>query len=306
VANRHFGNIGDIWKHLPLAEILAIEKPARYWESHAGSAQYALTHSAARDYGVFCLISHAADSLAVASSSFLCLLDGLRTGRGRLATYPGSPRIAMELLGKRTKYLFCDIDGRSLATIKLAARRLAINPKKIVCVKGDGVGAVLEAAERLRPLSLKRTLVLVDPCAGDAPFARREGRPSPMDLFSRLASLGAKSILWYSFDSRSEKRAAWRSIRASLAGHGVDARASGLWCGEIGLKEIDCDDLGTNPGVRGCGILCANLGRASISASSRLGYDLARLYADASFPGGMSGALAFRGIDLDVAVLDNG
>lgn len=306
MANRHFGNIGDIWKHLPLAEILAIEKPARYWESHAGSAQYPLTDSAARGYGVFRLVAHAADSLAVASSSFLCLLDGLRTGRGRLTTYPGSPRIAMEILGRRTKYLFCDIDGRSLGTIKRTAGRLAIAPGNVTCVRRDGVEAVLGAAARLRAKSLARTLVLVDPCAGDAPFTRLGGRPSPMDLFSRLAARGAKSIIWYSFRSRDEKRASWKSIRASLGEEGVDPGATGLWCGEICLREIDCPSLGINPGVRGCGILCANLGRASVSAASRLGYDLARLYADATFPGGVSGAFAFRGINLDVAVLDNG
>gem|GEM_PF-3449085 len=35
MANKHFGSIGDIWKHLPLAEILEIERPRNYWESHA-------------------------------------------------------------------------------------------------------------------------------------------------------------------------------------------------------------------------------------------------------------------------------
>ncbi len=38
MANRHFGRIGDVWKHLPLAEILLLETPRRYWETHAGSA----------------------------------------------------------------------------------------------------------------------------------------------------------------------------------------------------------------------------------------------------------------------------
>jgi 23S rRNA (adenine2030-N6)-methyltransferase len=53
MANIHYGNIGDIWKHLPLAEILAIEAPSAYWESHAGSSHYALTHSPEREYGIF-------------------------------------------------------------------------------------------------------------------------------------------------------------------------------------------------------------------------------------------------------------
>jgi hypothetical protein len=38
MANRHFGKIGAVWKHLALAEILAGENPRAYWESHAGCA----------------------------------------------------------------------------------------------------------------------------------------------------------------------------------------------------------------------------------------------------------------------------
>lgn len=58
MTNRHFGTIGDIWKHLLLAEILRVEKPFSYWESHADSALYTLTHSIQRDYGVFYFIRY--------------------------------------------------------------------------------------------------------------------------------------------------------------------------------------------------------------------------------------------------------
>jgi hypothetical protein len=53
MANVHYARIGDVWKHLPLAEVLTIERPGRYWESHAGSSSYPLTRSPQRDYGVF-------------------------------------------------------------------------------------------------------------------------------------------------------------------------------------------------------------------------------------------------------------
>ena len=53
MANRHFGKIGDVWKHRPLAEILNIGTPRRYWESHAEAARYPLTHSHERDYGIY-------------------------------------------------------------------------------------------------------------------------------------------------------------------------------------------------------------------------------------------------------------
>jgi hypothetical protein len=38
MANVHYAKIGDGWKHLFLAEVLRIECPRRYWESHAGSS----------------------------------------------------------------------------------------------------------------------------------------------------------------------------------------------------------------------------------------------------------------------------
>jgi len=304
MANRHFGNIGDIWKHLPLAEILAIEKPQRYWESHAGSAQYRLRHSKGRDYGIYYLLAHAADSLYLGASSFLCLLDGTRTGSGKLAVYPGSPRIAMEMLGPAAWYLFCDIDGESLRTIRQAARSLGVPAGRLKCAKADGVRTVLKSALNLPQEQASSTMVLIDPCAGDRPFLRSQARPSPMDLFSLVAALGAKAILWYSFDSLSERQSAWEAIRSSLADHGIKPGARRLWCGEICLRAIQDAGLRFNPGAMGCGLLCGNLSGEAVSASSRLGYELARVYARASFPDGRRGAFDFRSIPLDVAVLE--
>ena len=39
MANRQYAEISDLWKHLPLAEILSLEQPHLYCD-HAGSAQY--------------------------------------------------------------------------------------------------------------------------------------------------------------------------------------------------------------------------------------------------------------------------
>jgi 23S rRNA (adenine2030-N6)-methyltransferase len=301
MANRHFGNIGDIWKHLPLAEILAIEKPQRYWESHAGSAEYPLRHSRARDYGIYYLLAHASDSLDVGGSSFVCLLEGARTAEEPLTVYPGSPGIAMEMVGSGAWYFFCDIDGASLKIIRQKARSLGLPAGRLRCAKADGVATLLKSAVRLPQEQASSTLALIDPCAGDEPFVKRDGRPSPMDLFSLLAALGAKAILWYSFDSLAERQAAWEAMRASLGEHGVGPGAKGLWCGEICLRAIGdaCRDF--NPGVMGCGILCSNLSEEAVSASSRLGHELSRVYSGASFPGGRSGAFDFRNIRLDMA-----
>jgi hypothetical protein len=31
VANRHYAKIADVWKHLPLTELLAVERPLDIW-----------------------------------------------------------------------------------------------------------------------------------------------------------------------------------------------------------------------------------------------------------------------------------
>lgn len=42
--NTHFGEIGDVWKHLPLATLLSLEQPSEFWETHSGSPVYPLVN----------------------------------------------------------------------------------------------------------------------------------------------------------------------------------------------------------------------------------------------------------------------
>ncbi len=98
MANVHYARIGDVWKHLPLAEILAIERPRSYWESHAGSSSYPLTRSPERDYGVFLFLERAVRSSVLEGSAYRRLLS-LRDRGETPTTYPGSPLIAMGCSG---------------------------------------------------------------------------------------------------------------------------------------------------------------------------------------------------------------
>jgi 23S rRNA A2030 N6-methylase RlmJ len=98
MANVHYARISDVWKYLPLAEVLTIERPGSYWESHAGSASYPLTRSPERDYGVFLFLERAVRSSVLEDSAYRRLLYPRDHGETP-PTYPGSPLIAMELLG---------------------------------------------------------------------------------------------------------------------------------------------------------------------------------------------------------------
>ena len=70
MANPHFGNLGDVWKHVALAEALASERPLKYWETHAGSASYLLSHSPARDYGAYYLLEGGRRSSILSQSPY--------------------------------------------------------------------------------------------------------------------------------------------------------------------------------------------------------------------------------------------
>src|SRR6185369_7776308 len=95
MANHHFGEIGDVWKHLPLGEILAIEKPLAYWETHSGSATYAMDDAWTRDLGVGRFLRGAPNDDVLSKTGYYKLASMLaKDGR-----YPGSPMLAMKLLG---------------------------------------------------------------------------------------------------------------------------------------------------------------------------------------------------------------
>ncbi len=58
----YFGQIGDIWKHLPLCNFLYNESPRKYIESNSGFAQYQLTNTPEQQYGVYTFYRRALSS----------------------------------------------------------------------------------------------------------------------------------------------------------------------------------------------------------------------------------------------------
>ena len=117
MANPHFGEIGDVWKHLVVGDVLDRVRPARYWETHAGSGTYALDRSWEREYGVFTLLREAPRAPAINASRFLGLVRTLPPRDDGVPRYPASARLAMEVLGDGATYLLCDLDPGSVADL---------------------------------------------------------------------------------------------------------------------------------------------------------------------------------------------
>ena len=82
MANPYYGDIGDAWNHPPLLELMRIDSPRFYWESHAGSARYPLLRSWQRDYGVFRFLEHASRLPRLRASRYHAVLRGLTAADG--------------------------------------------------------------------------------------------------------------------------------------------------------------------------------------------------------------------------------
>jgi 23S rRNA (adenine2030-N6)-methyltransferase len=294
MANRHFANIGDIWKHLPLAEILAIESPSHYWESHAGSAEYTLTHSLERDYGVFYFIRHAPDSTILRSSTYLQVLKRHERD-GELISYPGSPRIALELLKQNeTDLIFCDFDSASLASIRASAVELGFPGRAVLLIEDDGISTLARLGSEIPAPQAPNTFVLIDPYL---PFESSNGFNS-VDLFSDLSKKNIKVMFWYGYESHDARDSFLTELTRVLTADKSDVSRHNVWCGDISLAVIDDRTFNERPGVLGCGIVCSNLTSKSISVCDDLGKSLVEIYENATFPKGHKGAIEYNSLRL--------
>jgi 23S rRNA A2030 N6-methylase RlmJ len=287
VANRHFGKVADVWKHLPLTEILAIERPAAYWESHAGSAVYEWVDDPERRYGAARLPSAVVgvgDS-PLATSRYLAHLRSMGGGDGTLTAYWGSPRLAMAELGSDSSYLLCDLDKGSVADLAATADHFGLGDD-VEVVAADGMAALNAALATVsRPSGV---LAHVDPYDPRVPGP---SGLSALDLARRLVEAGAGLVYWYGYD-RPERRM-WA----------LDELAEGttrpLWVGDMLVTGADGataadGDLGvaTTPGT-GFGIVCANLSPRSLAACEALGVETSASYDGVPLPDGTPGRLDF-------------
>ena len=115
MANRHFGNIGDVWKHAVLAEVLEREPPGWYAETHAGSGAYAVVRSGGRQYGFLRFLEVAPRFPVLARSRYRAIAASYLEREPAL--YPGSALLAMTVLGDAASYLLCDLDPESVTAL---------------------------------------------------------------------------------------------------------------------------------------------------------------------------------------------
>lgn len=277
MANRHFGNIGDVWKHVVLAEVLERELPAWYAETHAGSGAYPVVHSGGREYGFRHFLEVAPRFPVLARSPYRAIAASyVESDRG---LYPGSALLAMTVLGDTTSYLLCDLDRESVTDLRRWSHELDLHNCEVA--EADGMAAV---AARLDSETHRPGLVHIDPFDRDA---RAPGGYSALQFAACVADSGTGLVYWYGYDEAGTQGLAHKQLAALT-------RAP-LWCGEVTVTGANdsLGDLDHSATLRTFGIILANVQEGTAGACSALGNALSRAYDDAVLPDGAPGILAF-------------
>jgi hypothetical protein len=252
--NNHFAELGDVWKHLPLAEILCANPPRHYWETHAGSAWYALTESPPRLHGALRFLSCAPRDPDLYGCAYL---QALQASPG---VYPGSPALALQFLGQSATYLFCDVDTESAATLRAATGDFAAR-----VIEADGVSTIYHEAQlaRVKP---EDVLVHIDPFD---PYERVTGQSqTPVELAAWLARAGYRLFYWYGYDSVEQR--GWAYDEISRLSPGIN-----IWCGDVLMPA--CLVYPGRTGAWGCGVVLANMTGSEARVCERLGRALERI-----------------------------
>jgi 23S rRNA A2030 N6-methylase RlmJ len=289
MANRHYANIGDVWKHLLLAQMLHAEQPGRYWESHAGDAVYRLEPDPARDYGLLHFL-RVGSEVPILKESVYYRLAARFVGNDP-ALYGGSPALSLSLLGETdTDFLFCDVEADSIMNIRMMSPKLGVPPERLRLVHGDGLEALRTAARAARPEDVAEALAFLDPVD---PLEACADHPRALELFAELSRIGVQTLLWYGYGTEAEQQAFHAALAAQLKQERLDPVTHNLWIGEIRLMHVRGFEEGFDPGVLGCGLLCANLSSSSLTLGTQLGQALERIYAGVMLPNGQRGDLTF-------------
>lgn len=206
----HAGNVGDVWKHVVLLEVLAAlakaGAPVTYVETHAGEGRYALAPTGEWTEGIGRLWSASHPALA----RYLDLCRAESDVETRPTRYPGSPRLARAILGPEAELVLWERDDD--AATQLAA---LCGDAHTRVTRGDGLPA-LDAALAAAANAGRRTVALVDP-----PWSRKGDWHDVPAVVADAARRHARAtlLLWYPVKSLTRPNAMLDRLAAGgLAG----------------------------------------------------------------------------------------
>jgi len=206
----HAGNVGDVWKHCALVALLEALPPGErfYLETHAGTGRYALGATGEWTEGAGRLAASADASLPPAAARYLEVIGGLgfRPEAGRPVAYPGSPALALSLLGPADSVVLHELAEPARASLVEAVG----GDPRVRVQAGDGLAALGPALAR--GAGAAERVVLVDP-----PYVAKEEWSAVPDALVEASRCdpGARLLLWYPIKSMTRPEALLRRLRAA-------------------------------------------------------------------------------------------
>jgi len=169
----------------------------------------------------------------------------------------------MRILGLNAKYVLCDVDPVSAASLKMSSTGLDAQ-----VFEEDGISVIGREA-KIAHVNPHDVLVHIDPFD---PHERihADGR-TPVELAGWLAHGGFRVVYWYGYDSVEKRGWAYDEI-AQLAPNVK------LWCGDV-LMPASFVYPG-RLGAWGCGIVLANMTSLETQLCEQLGQALERISND--------------------------
>ena len=208
----HAGNVGDVWKHCALVEVLrraaATSRTTRYVETHAGEGRYPLAPTGEWGEGIGRLWDVGGDAAAEtgegAIARYVALCRRLGSGTTRPESYPGSPLLARAVLGSEATLTLYERDADAFASL---SRHLASDAGARLA-HGDGFAALTSLEDA--------SVVLVDP-----PWTQKADWTVVPDVLAAATRAAARTcfLLWYPVKSLTRPNA----MHARLEAAGVSA-----------------------------------------------------------------------------------
>lgn len=161
----HVGNLGDVLKHIVLAQVIAYlkrkDKPFRIFDTHAGIGQYDLTSEATKKTGEWrdgigrIMAKDMPPAVRIVLAPWLDVVTAQNAGSSELTSYPGSPALARALMRPPDRLTLTELHPKDFET--LAA--LFAGDMQVKTIHLDGWLAL----NSFLPPKEKRGLVLIDP-----------------------------------------------------------------------------------------------------------------------------------------------
>lgn len=270
ITYQHYGKVGDIWKHLPLCNVISIENPNIYIETNSACCEYSLAQTDEQKYGIYNFIDKAVDFQLLMDSEYYKLIYPYV----KKDSYLGSPGLAISLIkDSADKFIFFDTNIAALDNIQTFAIQNNL-PDKINVFNQDSVIGLFD----LLPNLPDSTLIHIDPYYIDIESSNGK---TYMDLFIKASERGLKCFLWYGFNTLDDKNQLNDYIKAKL----VQSSISSTYGSELIMEVIQKDSIVCNPGILGCGILTSNLSKDSYKVISEYSDLLIDLYKGTNYCG---------------------